>query len=223
MVGETIEQSRRHLRVAEHARPFAKGEIGRDDHRGPLIETADQMEQELSASLGERQVTEFIEDDEVDAREIVGETTGAAGPTLCLQPVDEIDGVEEPTTRPATDATASDRHREVCLAGAGPADQHDVALLGDEAATGEIAHQAFVDWRVVEGEAIDILGQRQLGDRQLVLDRARLLLRDLGLEQIAREALRFMPTFERGGEDLVPRVWLRQPEDRLRRSSSQIA
>jgi hypothetical protein len=55
------------------------------------------------------------------------------------------------------------------------------------------------------------LGERQLGDRQLVLDRARLLLRDLGLEQIAREALRFMPTFEGGREDLVPRVWLRQP------------
>jgi hypothetical protein len=103
----------------------------------------------------------------------------------------------------------------------GPADQHDVALPGDEAATGEIAHQAFVDWRVLKREAVDILGERQLGDGQLVLDRARLLLRDLGLEQIAREALRFMPTFERGGEDLVPRVWLRQPEDRLRRSSSQ--
>jgi hypothetical protein len=31
----------------------------------------------------------------------------------------EIDGVEEPATRPATDATACDRHREVCLARAG--------------------------------------------------------------------------------------------------------
>jgi len=27
MMGETIEQSRRHLRIAEHARPFAKSEI----------------------------------------------------------------------------------------------------------------------------------------------------------------------------------------------------
>ena len=89
---------------------------------------------------------------------------------------------------------------------AGAADQHDVALLGDEAATGEIAHQAFVDWGVLKHEAVDILGERQLGDRQLVLDRARLLLRDLGLEQIAREALRFMPTFEGGRDDLVVSV-----------------
>ena len=57
----------------------------------------------------------------------------------------------------------------VCLARAGPADQHDVALLGDEAATGEIAHQAFVDWGVLKHEAVDILGERQLGDRQLYL------------------------------------------------------
>ena len=56
---------------------------------------------------------------------------------------------------------------------------------------------------LLELEAVDVLGQRQLRDGQLVLDRARLLLRDLSLEQIAREALRFMPTFDRRGEDLV--------------------
>jgi hypothetical protein len=95
---------------------------------------------------------------------------------------------------------------------------------------GEIAHQALVDRRVLELKAVEIprlrrgkLGQRQLRDGQLVLDRARLLLGDLGLEQVAREALWFMPAFERRGEDLVPRVWLRQPEDRLRRSSSRTA
>ena len=70
-------------------------------------------------------------------------------------------------------------------------------------AAGEIAHQALVDRRAFELEAVDILGQRQLGDGQLVLDRACLLLGDLGLEQIAGEALRFMLAFERRGEDLV--------------------
>ena len=33
-----------------------------------------------------------------------------------------------------------------------------------------------------EGELRDVLGERQLGDRDLVPDRARLLLGDLGLE-----------------------------------------
>ncbi len=61
-----------------------------------------------------------------------------------------------------------------------PADQHDVALLREEAAAGEIADQRLVDRRAGEVEVVDVLGQRQLGDRELVLDRARLLLADLG-------------------------------------------
>src|ERR1035441_8250654 len=67
MMSETVEQSRCHLRIAEHAGPFAERQIGRHDHRGALVEAADQMEQELSASLCEWQVTKFIEDDEVEA------------------------------------------------------------------------------------------------------------------------------------------------------------
>jgi hypothetical protein len=47
------------------------------------------------------------------------------------------------------------------------------------------------------------LARGNFGDGQLVLDRARLLLRDLGLEQIAREALWFVLPLERRGEDLV--------------------
>jgi hypothetical protein len=81
----------------------------------------------------------------------------------------------------------------------------------------------FIDRCGFELKAVDILGERQFGYGQLVLDRARLLLGDLGLEQVAREALWFMLTFERRGEDFVPRVWLRQPEGRLRRSSSRKA
>src|ERR1700675_3393396 len=89
------------------------------------------------------------------------------------------------------------------LARSGSANQNNVALLRDEAAAGEIAHQALVDRGACEFEAVDILGERQFSDGQLVLDRARLLLRDLRLEQIAGEALRFMLPLERRGEDLV--------------------
>jgi len=35
------------------AQLFAKGEIGRDDYRGAFVETADQVEQELSTGLRE--------------------------------------------------------------------------------------------------------------------------------------------------------------------------
>ena len=89
------------------------------------------------------------------------------------------------------------------LAGAGAADQDDVALMGEEVAAGEVAHQGLVDRRAVEGEVVDVLGQRQLGDGDLVLDRARLLLGDLGGEQVADDPLGLVLALDRGGDDLV--------------------
>jgi hypothetical protein len=76
-------------------------------------------------------------------------------------------------------------------------------LLSNEIAAGEIAHQVLVDRRSLEGKVVDILGERQLGDGQLIPDRARLFLRDLGLEQIADQTLRFVLALDRGGEGLV--------------------
>ena len=75
MMGEPVEQRRGHLGVAEYGRPFAEGQVGGDDDRGPLVEPADQMEQELAAGLGERQIAEFVEDDEVEAAERVAQSS----------------------------------------------------------------------------------------------------------------------------------------------------
>ena len=61
-MGQTIEQSRGHLWIAEYTRPFAKSEIGRHDHRRPFVEAADHVEQKLSAGLREGQIAELIED-----------------------------------------------------------------------------------------------------------------------------------------------------------------
>ena len=48
--------------------PFAEGEIGRDDDRRALLEATDQMEQQLAARPAERQVAQFIDDDEIVAQ-----------------------------------------------------------------------------------------------------------------------------------------------------------
>jgi hypothetical protein len=58
----------------------------------------------------------------------------------------------------------------------GSADQHDVALLGDEAAAGEIFDQGLVDRRAGELEVGEVFGERKPGDGELVFDRARLFL-----------------------------------------------
>src|SRR6202167_4317671 len=89
------------------------------------------------------------------------------------------------------------------LARAGSTDQDDVALLGDELAAGEVAHEILVDRRALELEVVDILVERQLGDRELISDRTRVLLRYLRLEQIADEPLPLMFAPARGGVNLV--------------------
>jgi hypothetical protein len=69
------------------------------------------------------------------------------------------------------------------FAGAGTADQDGIALLGDEAAAGEIIDQGLIDGSALELEVVEILGKWPLGDGELVLDRAGLLLIDLGVER----------------------------------------
>ena len=53
------------------------------------------MEEKLPAGLGEGEIAELVEDDEVHACEIVGDAALPAGARLGLEPVDEVDGGEE--------------------------------------------------------------------------------------------------------------------------------
>jgi len=161
------------------------------------------MEQELAARLSEWQIAEFIENDEVHAGQVIGEPTLTSVTGLGLEPIDEIDHVVEPTAGAGSDAASGNGDSKMRLAGAGPADQHGVALLCNEAAVGEVIYERLVDRRALELEVIEVFGERQLGDGELVLDRARLLLIDLGVEQIADDPLRLMLAFDSGGHDLV--------------------
>ena len=60
---------------------------------------------------------------------MIGETALASITGLGLEPVDEIDHVVEPAARAAADAASDDGDGKMGLAGAGSADQDDIALL----------------------------------------------------------------------------------------------
>ena len=174
MVCKPVEERGRHLRIAEDRGPFAEGEVRGDDDRRLLVEAADQVEQELAAGLGEREVAELVQNDEVETGEMIRETALAAGAGLGLELVDEVDDVEEAAASAATDASADDADGEMRLAGAGAADQNQVALVGEEVAAGEVANQGLVDGGPFEDELLDLLREGQLGNGELVLDRSRL-------------------------------------------------
>ena len=84
-----------------------------------------------------------------------------------------------------------------------PPDRDHVALLRQEVAAGQIAHQLLVDRRILEDEVGELLGERQLGYPHLVADRARVLLGDLGLEQGSNDLVDAVLALDAGGDDLV--------------------
>lgn len=69
-MSDTIEECGSHLGIAEHGRPFAERQVGGDDHRGLLVEIAKKVEQELATGTRARQVTQFIQHDQVEAAEL---------------------------------------------------------------------------------------------------------------------------------------------------------
>jgi hypothetical protein len=135
-MGQAVEQRGDHLGVAEHAGPFSEGEIGGDDNGGALAEPAEEMEQKLSAGLGKGQISEFVQNDEVHLGQMLGEPPLRPVAGLDFEAVDKVDHVVEAPTGAGSDAAPGDCDGQMGLAGAGAADQHDVALLGDEAAGG---------------------------------------------------------------------------------------
>jgi hypothetical protein len=74
----------------------------------PLVEPADEMEQELPAGLSEGEITEFVEDDEVHARQLISEPTLPSVAGLGLEPVDQIDHIVESAAGAGTDAASGD-------------------------------------------------------------------------------------------------------------------
>ena len=84
------------------------------------------MEQQLAAGLREGQIAEFVEDDEVQASETIGEPSLASRSALGLEPIDEVDGVGEAAARTGADAASPNGDRQVAFACAGSADQNDI-------------------------------------------------------------------------------------------------
>lgn len=53
------------------------------------------MEEQLPAGLGEGKIAEFIEDDEVEPGQVIGNAALAAGAGFGLEPVDQVYDIEE--------------------------------------------------------------------------------------------------------------------------------
>lgn len=203
VMGQAVEKCHCHLGVTEHRRPFTECQVRRDDDRGALVEPADEVEQELTSGLRERQIAEFVEDDKVEACEIIGYSTLLAVARFRFKSIDQIDDVEEAAARTVAYECPGNRDSQVALARSPAADENNVALIGNEGAGGQFPHQDFIDGRVGEVEVVDVFCQRQLGNTELVVNGPGLFLGDLRLQEVADDARWFVLPPDAIAHDLV--------------------
>jgi hypothetical protein len=130
----------------------------------------------LSARAIASSVAEFIQNDEVHAGLVIGQAALTGVASLDLETIDEIDDVVKAATSAPSDAASGDRDGQVGLACAGTADQDSITRWDRKAPLASL-----VDRRALELEVVEILGKRQFGDGEQVLDRAGLLLANLAV------------------------------------------
>lgn len=110
---EAVEQGRCHLGIAEDGRPFAEGQVRRDDNERALVELADQVEQQLAACLSKWKISQFFEYDEVETGQVFGRAPLFSAAALGIEPVHQIDHVEEAASGAVPYQGASDRDGEM--------------------------------------------------------------------------------------------------------------
>ena len=140
-------------------------------------------------TLGERQIAELVEHEEIDPREPVGDAALTAELGFRLELVDQVDDIEVARLAPPRMQLRAMPMARWLLPEPVPPISTTLRWCSRKRAAGQILHQLGVDRRALEDELLDLLGQRQLGNAHLVADRAGMLLGDLRLEQRAEDAL----------------------------------
>ena len=90
------------------------------------------MKEELANRLREGKIAQLIEDDEVEAGHVIGQSALLATVGVCLKAIHKVDHIVEPTAGAVADERTGDGDGKVGFAGACPADQDDIALIGHE-------------------------------------------------------------------------------------------
>ena len=102
MVGDAVEQGAGEALAGEQRCPFLEGQVGGDDRGAVLVAPAEDVEQQLAAGLRQRDVSEFVDDQETDLGDL---GLGAEQSLLVAQ------ALEDPLRRVPLLA----RHLRVCV------------------------------------------------------------------------------------------------------------
>ena len=104
--------------------PFAEAEIGGDDDAGALVEFAQQMEEQRTTGGAEWQISQFVQDHQVELDQGLGDLTGLALGLFLFERVDQFDRREEADLSAMMfDGLDAEGGRDMRFAGARSADR----------------------------------------------------------------------------------------------------
>jgi len=171
-VREPVEKRRCHLCITEDLRPFTEAEVGRDDDACALIKLAQKVEQQCTAGRAERQVAEFIIDNQVNFGQDLGHLASLPKCFFLFQCVDEFDGrVKAHFASLVLNGLDTDSCGDMAFASAGPTNQNDVFRILDELATIELADRSLVDVARRDVKTREVLVSCRMGSAPPSCDR----------------------------------------------------
>ena len=133
-------------RRAENLRPFAEAEGGCNDDASALIESAQKVEQQRTAGGAERQVAEFVEDNQVDFGEHLSHFPSLSEGLFLLQCVDQFDGrVQAHFASVMLNGLDADSCSDMAFASSRSTNQNDVFRILYEFAAMELSDRGLID------------------------------------------------------------------------------
>ena len=118
LVGEPVDDGLGEPGVGEHLGPLAEGEVGGHDQRAAFVALGDDLEDDFGGALGQRQVAEFVEDDEFGARVAADDACELSSRLGLLQLVGQAGERREAHAPSLLAGADGERDREVRLAAA---------------------------------------------------------------------------------------------------------
>ena len=146
------------------------------------------MEEQGSAGGAERQVAEFVQDDEVGVGKARRDLPRLSLKLFLFKSVDKFDGGEEPNALSMMfDGLDADSGGEMRLAGAGAADQDDIVSVFQELTAMDLTRERLVDLAAGEVEAGEIAIVRKASGLELIGRRSHLSVGRLRFQKLRED------------------------------------
>ena len=181
---EPIEQRCGHPFALEHLRPFGEREVAGDQRAASFVPVGEQLEQQLGPHTVERDVAQFVADQQVEFVELSQQFVELVRLLRSLQLGHQVRRRVELHALSHATCRETKRDRQMCLPGSGLADEAGIEVLVDPLATREFKHLLLRHVRDRrEVVRVEIFVQRECRAADPGLQRVRTPCRDFQLGQ----------------------------------------